>query len=335
MRVLLRLSQPKLRPPLLGHPFPQSVHDGPLRKGRRHISVMRVGIFHHSQQGRPCRPHPHVKGIKPRLTDGRQNLPRPVRPEIQAEQPVAIPRAPIPADHRGGEEFIRLPLGIRGCHRGHPIRRPLPLTPHHRGIGAAHPFPTVVAVHRPIAPDHRRHPRPHRQFRLQRCDKPVRRRRRHIPPIRDRMQPDRHPQRGDRTARRQHMHDMPMHPAIRHDTHQMRRPARRLHLARKFHQRRIGRKGPILHRQINRAKVHRHHASRADIGMPHLGIAHLPRGQPHIRPVGDQPGFRAGRPKPVEIWHIRLRRRIALAAFGKPPAVKDAQHDRLRNAHGR
>ena len=327
MGVFLGLGQTELGQPLLGHPFAQGVHDIALGVGGGDVIAVGCGIFHHPQHGRPLRALASVKAIKPRLAKRRQNLPRAVGAEVEAEHPVAILGPLIAADHRGGDEFIRFALDIRRRHCRRSVRRHLALGVHHRLIGAGNTVPAVVAVHRPIAPDHGGHRHTGGQFDHQRIDKFRSGRRRHIAPVGDRMQRHRHAMRCNGAAGRDHMAQMPMHPAIRHNAHQMRHPAGRLHLGDKFEQGGILRERAVLDRQINRAQIHRHHTARADIGVTYLGVAHLPRGQTHFGAKGGQRAVRATFPEPVEVRHLGLRGGAGRGVGPDPPAIKNTQNN--------
>jgi hypothetical protein len=147
------------------------------------------------------------------------------------------------------------------------------------------------------------------------------------------MDRHRHPGGVDRPGRGQQVQDVPVHPAVRHHPHQMRRPARGPQAVDEGLQRRVGGKAAVLDRQVDRAQIHRHHPARADVGVADLGIAHLPAGQARIRAVGDQRGMGAAGPEPVEGGHIRLRRGAGFRALAQPPAIKDAQDDRLEGGH--
>jgi len=173
----------------------------------------------------------------------------------------------------------------------------------------------------------------HRQRALQRRDEPRRRPRRHVPPVGDRMDPDRHARRRHRPRRLDQMPDMPVHAAIRHHAHQMRHPTRRPQRHSELTKRRVLPELPRLDGQIDGAQVHRHHPARPDVGVPHLGIAHLPRWQPDIRPVRDQRRMGTGRHQPVEVRRRGQHRRIRRGLRRQAPPVKDAQNHRFRNAH--
>ena len=87
-------------------------------------------------------------------------------------------------------------------------------------------------------------------------------------------------------------------------------------------------KGTIPNRPIDTGKLLIHHTPRADIRMPHLGVPHLPLGQPHRFSGANQRRQRIAGHEIVQnrrLSHrdsIILRRRIAVS-----PPVHDDQHD--------
>ena len=147
------------------------------------------------------------------------------------------------------------------------------------------------------------------------------------------MQDNRHPFIRQRAGGGDDVVDMSMHPAIRHQPHQMRGAAGFLHPGDEILQGGIAAKAAILDRKVDLSQVHRHHAPRADIGMPDLGIAHLPGRQAHIRPVGNQRGMGAGGHQAVEMRGIGQHRRVGLLAFRQAPAVENAQDNGFGAAH--
>ena len=308
MGVFLGLGQPELAAPLCRHPFANAVGQDALWPGRRHIGAVAVGILDHPQERRPFRTRSRRKPAERRIGHCRQYLARPVRAEVQAKESVAILGTGIVANDHRGHEFIHFTLGIGRGHGGLRGRRRLALGFDHRAVGPLDPLPAVVAVHRPIAPDHRGDPCPLGQRHHQRRDKLLGRVRRHVAPIGDGMQRHRNPGCGDRTGSRQHMVQMPMHPAVRDHAHQMRHATTGLQGGDKGQQTRILRERAILDRQINRPQIHRHHPPRADVGVTDLGIAHLPGRQADIGAEGGQSGAGAGSPKTIEIGHIGQRR---------------------------
>ena len=115
----------------------------------------------------------------------------------------------------------------------------------------------------------------------------------------------------------------------------MRGAAGFLHLFNEVQQGGAGGEAAVLDREVDLAKVHRHHPAGADIGVPDLGIAHLAGGQADIAAMGDEGGVRAGCHEPVEIGRIGQERRVAGAVRGQPPAVEDAKDYGFGGGHDR
>ena len=106
-----------------------------------------------------------------------------------------------------------------------------------------------------------------------------------------------------------------------------------LYLGDEVRQRRVGGKLAVLDGQVDHAQIHRHHAARANIGVPNLGIAHLARGQAHIAAMGDQRCVRVLAHQSIEIGRVRQGGRIGRGVIAEPPAIKDAQNDRFDFLH--
>ena len=94
--VFLGFSQPELTAALFCHPFAKAVDDHPLRKSGGHIGIVTSGILHHPQHRRPNGALSGGKTGEIGLAQRGKNLTRAVGAEVQAEQPIPIPRASIP-----------------------------------------------------------------------------------------------------------------------------------------------------------------------------------------------------------------------------------------------
>ena len=138
---------------------------------------------------------------------------------------------------------------------------------------------------------------------------------------------------GQRPDGGQKMQDMAVHAPVRNHAHQMRGPARGLQFPDECQQGGIAKEGAGFDGKIDRPQVHRHHAARADVGVAHLGIAHLPGRQTDIGTKGGQRLMRAVRPEAVEVRNIRKRRGIRRPVFTQAPAIENTQHDGFRNGH--
>jgi len=80
-------------------------------------------------------------------------------------------------------------------------------------------------------------------------------------------------------------------------------------------------------------QVLHHHAARADVEMPHLGIAHLPARQADVETRGVQEGMRRRCPEPVEGRRARLKHGVVGGVFPPSPAVQNRQHHRTPLLH--
>ena len=124
-----------------------------------------------------------------------------------------------------------------------------------------------------------------------------------------------------------------MHAPVRNHAHQMRGPARGLQFPDERQQGGIAKEGAGFNGKIDRPQVHRHHAARADVGMPDFRVSHLSGRQTDIRTKGDQRLMRALCPDAVEVRNIRKRRGIRRPVFAQAPAIENTQHDGFRNGH--
>ena len=257
--------------------------------------------------------------------------PRAVGPEVQAEEPVPVHRAVIAVDDEGLDEFVRLAPRIGVRHGQVRRQRGFALPRDDGAIGAFHPFPAVVAVHRVIAADDRADPRAFGHRPLQFGDKAHRGLRRHVAAVGDRVQDDRHACPGDGANGGLDMDHMAMHASVGHHAHQMRRPARGTQPLDKPHKAFVAHEAAVLDRKVDLAQIHRDDAARADIGMAHLGIAHLPARQSDVGAEGGQGCVRTIAHQPVEVRRRGLIRRALFGPVGQAPAVKNAQDHRFRH----
>ena len=91
------------------HPMPQRVDDLLGREQRGHELGMRLRVLDHSRHGGEFRPRRDVEGPEARIGQRRQDLPRPVGPEIDEEQRIPVRQPRMPRQRDGGDELVRLP----------------------------------------------------------------------------------------------------------------------------------------------------------------------------------------------------------------------------------
>mmetsp|Transcript_32480 Transcript_32480/g.62560 ORF Transcript_32480/g.62560 Transcript_32480/m.62560 type:complete len:339 (+) Transcript_32480:2061-3077(+) len=335
MRVLLGLRESELCLTLFGHPLAQRVLDFLLGISRGHVAVVLIRVIDHAQDRSPIGTHRYIKRIKIRLRERRQNLPRPIGSEVQAKEPVAIFGSGIVSNRRCHDELVALIARISRFHRRNTICRGMfCFACHPSAIGLRHPLPAVVPIHRIIASSHRANLGAIWHLRLQGLEILQRRFRRHITAVRHRMQHHRHTGIRDRLHCGHHMGDMSMHPAVRHHAHQMRRATCIFEFGDKRLQRGIVKKRAVLDGQINLPQIHRHHTARANIGVSHLGVAHLPAWQANVWPMGDQSRRRTIRHHRIKVGRFGKIGRIGLGLIRQPPAIQNAQYNGLwRHGH--
>ncbi|MNX91740.1 hypothetical protein D3C86_1238450 [compost metagenome] len=334
MRIFFRLGEAKLREPLFCHPGAERIDDIALGVGRRHEMAVAGGIFDHTEQRRKhglfARKTVEIIG-----TNGKQDFTRTVGAEIQAEQAVASLETFITIDHRWQDEFVGDIVFVALGNGAHRIPRVFAFRQNHGVIGFLDALPAIVAIHRIITADYRADAGTLRQARYQRRHKIFSRLRRDVAAIGDGMHHDLQAVADHQPHRRLAVEDMAMDAAIGNHAHQMRHTARGFYLGCEIKHRRIAEKAAILDRQIDLAEIHGDDAARADIGVAHFRIAHLPGGQADIRAEGGQRRIRAGGKKPVHGRRVRQNRRIAGCILTQPPAIENSQDNGSGSLHGR
>ena len=189
------------------------------------------------RNNRPCRASPPNAAARPRSKPAKPGSPSASRisrarsaRKLRQKKPSPSFAPGVVADHGGGDEFVGLAARIGCRHRfGGTGRLGRPRPCDHRRVGARHPFPAVVAVHREVAPDTVATRAPSGSPAISCVDETRRRLRRHVAPVGDGVQRDRHARRR-RSARAggKDMVDVAMHAAVRDHPHQMRGAARGL-----------------------------------------------------------------------------------------------------------
>ena len=215
MRIFFSLGQTKLPPSMLCHPFTQRVGDLTRGENRRHKSVMRLGIFHHTEKGRPYRPNTCIEVVKSRITHGTQDFARAVSPEIQTKEAVTILCTGIIPDHGRSDEFIAFGTVIARCYGCMGIGRPHAFGVDHRLKSLGYAFPAIVAVHCEITPCQRADPSARRKHVLQLLKVAIGRARGDVAPVCHQVQHDSDTCLGDRPRGCQHMAYMPVHATVR------------------------------------------------------------------------------------------------------------------------
>lgn len=109
----------------------------------------------------------------------------------------------------------------------------------------------------------------------------------------------------------------------------MRRSLAGLHFFNEGQQPAILHETAIFQRKIDLPQIHGHDTARANIGMAHFGITHLPAGQARIGAMGDKGGVGAHAHDAVKIGRVSLCHCVACAVGVQAPPIKNAQNDRF------
>ena len=237
----------------------------------------------------------------------------------------------------GSTNSSLLPVGVRFLDRLARARRRDSFAFDDRAPRPLDSLPSLVAIHRIVAPDHRRDsPAPELlQLRFELIDKRERRSWRLVAPVEHRVNRD--PacaiRRGDVEHRHQ-MIDMAVHAAVGKQSPDMQRRAVGDSLFDRIDNRRIAREGPALDRLRDSHQVLVDNAARANRQMPDFGIAHHARRQAHRFARRVELGMRLRRVEPVHHRSLRRRDRVRRAALADSPSVENYQRcDRRPRRH--
>ena len=267
------------------------------------------------------------KSRKRRIEDRRENLAHAVGAEIEAENAVAVAHAAIVADHRRDDELVELLVRIgRGDDRagiGKARRRRRPPSRHR----PCHALPALVAVHRIVAPAHRRDRDRLRQRGREARDVVAGRLRRRIAAVGPGMHQRRHAGGGENFREADRMVLMRMHAAGRHQAHQVTGAAVRLEASRS---------GPAAPAAVRsrRSRSRRRSRGRSCITTRPAPMLRWPTSELPIWPPRQadvlagrvQQRVRAGRPQPVEIGRARLLDGVVGGVLAPTPTVQNGQH---------
>ena len=232
------------------------------------------------------------------------------------------------SDHMRLDELVALAGGVRFLDRFACARRRDAFAFDDRAPRSLDSLPSAVAIHRVVAPDHRRDsPMPKLlQLRFELIDKRQRRARRLVAPVEHRVNRD--PlcaiSRGDVEDSHQVV-DVTVHTSVRKQPPDMQRRAVSDGLFDRIDNRRVACEGAALDRLRNPHQVLVDDAARSDRKMPDFGIAHHPRRQAHRFARRIELSMRLRRVEAIH--HRRLRRcdRVRPSALADPPPVENYQ----------
>ena len=202
--------------------------------------------------------------------------------------------APVFVEHHRFDELIRHAPRVGGLYRLGGARGVDAFSRRHGAVGPLASLPTLIAVHRVVASDDGGEfgPRLAPQALRIATDEAQTRAGRRIPPVResvreDSLDPDFSPQ-----SRQRHPVVLKtVHAAVRNQTEDVQGAASRPGFLDVLDERREFEEIVALDRAVDANDDLIHHPARAEIEMPHFGIAHLPVRKPHGAPGGEEAGM--------------------------------------------
>ena len=204
-------------------------------------------------------------------------------------------------------------VGVVGLlHGGDHVRRRLADTVHELIVGHLHTLPALVAIHRIVTADDRRDDaRRLRRMALQRLDETLAAVRVGIAAVLGYV------------AEFVEVVDRRVHAAVRHEAHEVHVHALRLGVLESRLHLRVLHDRTVLAGAVDLHQILIDHAARTDIEVSHLGVAHLPVGQPHVLAVGMQLRMRILFGHRRNICGMDGRNDVALGSVADTPTVQN------------
>ncbi len=321
VRVLLRLGGAEHRLAAFGQHFGDDAGQDHRseRDGKRECGVV---LRHRDEPDRGA--VPHVEAVEPVERQRPHDLTHPVGAEVEAEDAIAALDPRRVRDHPRLHEFVGLTRLIRLRDRRERIGDRRADAVDHRVVGELGPVPSLVAVHRVVAPHHSGHgdaiaqlphePEPRLGERIASIEPRVQHHRDLLPP----------PQ----LDRREQVLVERVDAAVADETHQVQGSARRAQGGAQLHERGETEELPRRHRLRDPDDVLRHDATGAEIEVADLAVAHLALGQPDGEAGRVEQGARRALPQPVPGRRAAQLDGVAFAHRAEAPAVEHDQDDR-------
>ena len=289
--VLLRLGDAQLGVALPGDILAKNVHQLPVGEGDEHVGhggVVLGGA--HIGDGEVALLPLHVGegGIHKAAGD----LPGPVRAEVDEDDGVALLYLPVLGAHDGLHKLVG-DAGVIGLlHAVHRVGVLDALAPGHGVIGPLHPIPALVPIHGVVTA--------HDGGDLSHADLPALGRQLlhvalaggggHVAAVQEAV--DIHPAQAAALGHLQQgeqVGDVAVDAAVGQQAHQVEGTVPLLAVVHGLHIGVVLKKAAVLDGTADAGQILEHHPAGADVGVPHLGVAHLALGQAHVQPGGGQP----------------------------------------------
>ncbi len=333
MGILLRLGGAQLGPAVVGQHLGENVRERErrkcLRNGEGLIVLRHRGAAHRG-------PAAGIEAVESLHAERRHDLPHPVAPVIEEEDPVAIldrrHRQPVAVMHERPHELVGLAALVGGLHRQHRVLGGDADTMGDGVVRRAGAIPALVAVHAVVAPRERcdidaaaRDPAHVEQQRAHDLGAEGRGR---VAAIEEAMNGDvRHLEPHGQFDTGEQVTVERVHAAGTEESHQVQRAAGLSQPATEL----------LQHGQLieltpfdalrDAHEVLRHHPPRTEVEVPDFAVAHLSRGKPDGEFTGIEESAGAAVPEPGPGGRVRHGDRVALLFGPVTPAVQHHEHD--------
>ena len=333
--VLLGLGDVVLAQARRGQHVGQHVLGKLLGEGHRRGDVRVVlGQAHETHLG----PRPAREAVEGGIRHRARELAGAVGTEVEEHHGVAVAHAPAGKRH-GLDELVGDAGGVGGLHHLARRRVRARLGPHHGAPGTLDALPTLVAVHRVVAPGDAGDldgaavvgKLGHHGLELFEVARPALRR--HVAAVHEAVQGDAGHAGGLRGAHEGvEMGVGGVHAPVGHEAHEVQRRSRLGGRRERAAQHGVRSQRAVGAGAVDARELLVDHPSRADVEVPHLGVAHLPRGKAHglARRLEPRPGTLGE--KRVEVRRARLGDGVSGPRLGKAEAVHDHEADGQRKA---
>ena len=273
-----------------------------------------------------CGTLPRSKAVKSASTKAWESS---VGAEIVEEQAVAVLQGGgiLAFQQHGLDEFVADALGIGIFHSLHGIRGLAALAVDHEIPDLGHALPALVAVHGIEAPRQAGHTHVlHGDDLFQQAA--------HIggaalgrgiAPVHEAVDAHRHTGGESHGAQGHQMVDVAVHTAVGEQARQMQTAAAAACFFHHVLQHGVVEQGAVLKGHVDARHVLIDDASRTDIEVSHLGVAHIAGRQAHFAPGGGKAAVGAARHQVIQMGRGCHPGGIAFPFFRQAPAVKDEQ----------
>ena len=329
MGVFFRFRNTKLPQPLFGNIFAEGIFQALGRERHKHVFDFRVVLRHADIANVKSLA---LKAAEIRVDYGAGQLPCPVGTEIEENHRVAVPnfRAMFAAERQN--KFIGDSLGVAVfdpcggvAFKGH-------FTPNNGVVMQLHALPALVPVHAVVAPadgGNFSYPRLC-ELPLQRLDISLSACGRNVPAVHKAVNVNFfksvafcHVDKGEKVL------NVAVNAAVGQKPHKMQSAAALLGVLHGGNEGGIFEKFTIVNGLCDARQRLIDNSARADIGMPHLGISHLPLRQTHVHSGGADNRHGALRLNSVKVRHFCGANGVAVVAFAVPEPVKYHQNKRF------